>query len=89
MSDNRHEFLLAAASEGWTVASLPDHDHRYGRVEVKRREYGRMVYVAIETDTYGRIISAGISYGRDRTGARSAHSQSRQRALAWLQGQDR
>jgi len=80
------EFIAAAKREGWIVVTKPDNDGYYGRTEVRRRDGRSTVYVYIETDTFGRIIRSGISYGAERVRSRSADRNSLQCALSWLSG---
>lgn len=83
------EFTTRAEREGWEIITEPDHGSYYGRTEVRRREGRENVYVAIETDSRGRIIRATISYGADRLRARSPQGDKRRCALAWLGGLSR
>jgi len=83
------QFVTRAEREGWQIVTQPERGHYYGRTEVRRREGREYTYVAIETDSAGRIIRANISYGADRMRGRSPRGNKRQAALAWLGGLSR
>jgi hypothetical protein len=78
------EFMDRANRYDWTLVSKPQDGVYYGRTEVKRRCGGRMAYVGIDTDTFGRVVRATLSFGADHVDAQSPLRNKRSHALDWL-----